>query len=890
MSAPGVPEVDREQRRLQALEALHVLGSAPEPEFDAIVDEAARLCDMPMGAIALVGQDRQWFKALRGFELEQTPREVAFCAWTVAEGAPLVVPDTHDDPRFADNPFVLGAPHLRAYFGVPLRMPDGSVLGALSVMDTRPRQLDAAALETLGALAEQVVARLQLRERLRRIRTGEAGELLETLELGSEVLERTRQLTAAAEQVTRFESLYRSLWETTSDAVLMIDAGSIIRYANPGAGRMFGYADGELEGRSLVQLQPAAMRAPHAHGMRRYLETGKRRLDWSAAQTRGLRTDGSVIDIEIAFSEIELDGERLFVGFIRDVSARQRALEALDAEHARVEGVLRCIGDGVVTLDADGRVHSLNPMAADLTGWAEDAARGQEIDAVLCLERDGTPLPLAMLVAAGTFGEPVALPADATLQARDGRRLSVEGSVAALIGRSGRAEGWVIALRDVSVARELAVRVAFQATHDALTGLLNRTAFDARLQAAVAAAAANGRPSSLLYLDLDQFKIVNDTCGHGAGDEMLKQLSVVLRGCVRRGDALARLGGDEFGVLLDDCPREHADAVARTLHDAVSGFVFVWQGQPFPCGASIGHVHFDDGTLQGNEVLSRADEACYVAKDLGRGRIHAFRPDEEVQARVHGEMRWVGALRSALAEERFELHAQPIVALGDDARAPWFEVLLRLREPDGRLVPPMSFIPGAERYDLMPAIDRWVLRRAVRALHARHALGAPLPQLAVNLSGATLRDSAFGEFAAALLRDAALPAGTMVLEITETAAVGHFADAVRLIAQLREAGYRVALDDFGSGLSSFAYLRRLPLDILKIDGSFVRGIVDDPVDRAMVASINEIGHLMGLRTVAEFVEDTRILDCLRAMGVDHAQGFELGRPAPLADWLQALER
>ena len=357
-------------------------------------------------------------------------------------------------------------------------------------------------------------------------------------------------------------------------------------------------------------------------------------------------------------------------------------------------------------------------------------------------------------------------------------------------------------------------------------------------------------------------------------------------------------------LLLRDRSPEQAMQAAQALLEAVGQFVFVWQDQRFATGISIGHVQFGDGALTATDILSKADEACYVAKDLGRSRVHSYRPGDELQARRHDEMQWVGLIRQALDEDRFVLHGQPIVAVagasvagkavdGPEADAPLHvEVLLRLRADDGGLVLPMAFLPAAERYDLMPRIDRWVVRAAFAAVESAMAAAPsrPMPRLAINLSGATLCDAGFAAFVRDALAQSGLEASSVCFEITETAAIANLSSAVRLIQELKALGCQFSLDDFGSGLSSFAYLKHLPVDLLKIDGAFVRTMASDPVDRAMVASINEIGHVMGLRTIAEFVESDAILAELRAIGVDYAQGYALGAPQPLDEVLAGAPR
>ncbi len=896
MRRSDLPADNQEQaRRLAELLRLEIMDSGHEAAFDQVVALAAQLCQVPMAAISLVDDRRQWFKASVGLDVDETPSEVAFCAWTIRGTQPFVVADAQLDERFSDNPLVVGKPGLRFYAGFPLITSEGVVIGTLVAMDRRNRGLTEDQVFAMQALALQVASLMEVRLKLNRIRDGGASLVVAQRELERQVDERTRELAEESARLAQAERRFRSLWETTTDAVLILDQDSIIQYANPGAALMFGHPVDILQGGPLSRVQPERLRQAHLHGVARFMDSGVKHLDWRAVEAPGLHADGHEFPVEIAFSSMEMEGKAMFVGFIRDITERKRTMAELQQERERAQSTLRCIGDGVMTTNEEGRVAALNPMAERLTGWSQEEAVGRPCGEILPLahEETGEPLPLPLVLAAGEGTDATPLPANAVLQARHGLAVSVEGSIASLAGVDGSVAGWVIALRDVSHSRALAAQVAFQATHDSLTGLVNRAEFDRRLGVVLNNASRRRQSASLLYLDLDQFKIVNDTCGHVAGDELLKQLSSILGRALRSSDTLARLGGDEFGVLLENCPPSKALQIAETLRDTVSEFNFVWQEQIFATGVSIGHVHFEDDSLRAGEILSKADEACYVAKDQGRNRIHTYQPGEEAQATRHGEMQWVGIIHQALEDDRFVLHAQPIFEVAEVGHAgalPHYEVLLRMQDRDGELIPPMAFIPAAERYNLMPRLDRRVIRSVIRALAGSYADPAQCTAtFAINLSGSSISDPDVARFILGELRDHNLPGHCIAFEITETAAIANFANAVRLINEVKAAGCTFSLDDFGSGLSSFAYLKHLPVDLLKIDGSFVKGVATDPVDRAMVASINEIGHLMGLRTIAEFVEDEDILQVLREIGVDYAQGYGLGRPMPLEQVLQQLQ-
>ena len=440
------------------------------------------------------------------------------------------------------------------------------------------------------------------------------------------------------------------------------------------------------------------------------------------------------------------------------------------------------------------------------------------------------------------------------------------------------------AVEDITEARALSQQLKYQATHDELTGLVNRREFENRLERVLRRAGAEHTEHAVCYLDLDQFKVINDTCGHVAGDELLRKLGVLLARQVRRRDTLARLGGDEFGVLLEHCSLRQGMRIADALRSVIDEFRFVWGGQSFSVGVSIGLVPIRGEGAIVADVLSAADAACYAAKDLGRNRIHVYNEDDVELTRRHGEMQWVSRVQRAIEEGRFVLAHQPIVPLSPTKASHMvhYELLLRMQGDDEELILPASFLGAAERYNLSSKLDRWVVQAALRLLSRNRAQLAKPFLCSINLSGLSLLDEEFLGFVVTQLSQHEIPPQRLCFEITETAAISNLSSAIRFVDELRGLGCRFALDDFGSGLSSFAYLKNLPVDFLKIDGVFVRDIVDDPIDRAMVKSINDIGHVMGKQTIAEFVESEAILEVLTEIGVDYGQGFATGKPELLA--------
>jgi diguanylate cyclase (GGDEF)-like protein len=434
---------------------------------------------------------------------------------------------------------------------------------------------------------------------------------------------------------------------------------------------------------------------------------------------------------------------------------------------------------------------------------------------------------------------------------------------------------------DITEARLLSEKVAYQASHDALTGLANRTQFDSYIKQAVELAYADNSEHAVCYLDLDQFKVVNDTCGHLAGDELLRQLGALLRKHTRRHDFVARLGGDEFGVLMNNCSLTEAFRACENLRDLVKDFRFAWEDRSFTIGVSIGISAINGSSGNAVNLLKEADAACYAAKDNGRNRVHVFRPDDEELAMRHGEMQWVEKIQQGLEQNRFCLYGQPIVAIAKHEEAMHFETLVRYRGEDGRIIPPGAFLPAAERYNLAPAVDRWVISHLFEWIATKSGFLDNLSLCSVNLSGLSMSDETMLAFITEQFSKWAIPAHKICFEVTETAAIANLSHATKFINQLKERGCLFSLDDFGSGLSSFAYLKNLPVDYLKIDGLFVKDILDDKVDLAMVKSINEVGHVMGKKTIAEFVENEQIFNLLHELGVDYAQGYGIGKPVPL---------
>lgn len=590
-------------------------------------------------------------------------------------------------------------------------------------------------------------------------------------------------------------------------------------------------------------------------------------------------------DLSARFNEKRNDELGYLARFINQaldsILQQQQELEhsrkELIKQKIQAEITLHSIMDGVITTNAEGLIVYLNPVAERMLGL--EARRAVDLplqDVIQLVHEDNGEQIVSPTVACLANRQVEVLENHAALVRGDGKIIPIEATTAPMRNDEGEVIGAVMVFQDVSQQRRMSRQLSYQASHDMLTGLYNRRMFEEQVEAVLLNVLSEDRHHAMCYLDLDQFKIVNDTCGHIAGDELLRQLAELFKSCIREGDILARLGGDEFGLLLENCELKKAAEVAEKLRQSVKNYRFVWQDHSFEIGASIGvaGIHADNMDLAA--ILAAADMACYAAKDMGRNRVHIYEPSDAVLSERHGQMHWAGRITRALDEGRFVLFQQPVVALDGQAgvdHASHCEVLIRMKDNDG-IISPDSFIPAAERYNLMPAIDRWVVTQVFQMQQA-HCDGKVV---AINLSGTSLADEGLLRYVLEAAEKYQVNLSRVCFEITETAAIGNLHKATQFIKELKARGCRFSLDDFGSGLSSFSYLKNLSVDYIKIDGSFVVDMLNDPIDRAMVEAIVSVGHIMGIQVIAEWVENRETLELLREMGVDYAQGFYLGRP------------
>ncbi len=768
------------------------------------------------------------------------------CGSAVAHGQDRITEDIAAEPGW--GPFLRQAEKhgIAAAWSFLVHGAAGRVIGTLDVYVNEPRGPTTDELDALSRLARLagIAIKRQLDEE--RLRTSEAR--------------------------------YRGLFENVIDGVYIASRDGELVAANPALVEMLGYDNVEelkAVGRTtMLYVNPIdrerVFARLEADGLVKNFEYRLRRKDGS-----------EIVVLENSRAVLDDDGKVIaHEGTITDITERKHAETRVFEEKERAQVTLQSIGDGVVTTDAKGRVDYINPVAQDLTGWDMRGARGKAIDGIMSIVNEHTRTTVENPVTRCLKdGRVITLAEHSILINKSGDEIPIQDSAAPIRDRIGNIIGSVMVFHDTSKESRLFRQLSYQASHDSLTGLINRSEFENRIVASLDALKDNPDDShSLLYIDLDQFKVVNDTFGHTAGDELLRQLTDLVQKNIRSSDIFARLGGDEFGILLERCNEARAVEVAENIRGAVEGYRFEWQDSFTTIRCSIGVVMLNDDTDVAS-VMSSADVACYSAKDMGRNQVHLYE-DSDASLR-HEEMKWVSRITSAVEEERLELFFQPIIGIGkhNGASRGHYELLLRMRDEGGEIINPNQFIPAAERYNLMSTLDRWVVHTALSELADRDSKDNARYTIAINLSGTSLSEDRFLEFVTDELKKHKLPSGAVCFEITETAAISNLSRVVHFMQVLKKLGCKFSLDDFGSGLSSFTYLKNLPVDYLKIDGQFIRNVVDDSVDESMVKAISDVGHAMGIETIAERVETKRVLDKLGSLGVEYAQGYYIARPA-----------
>jgi diguanylate cyclase (GGDEF)-like protein/PAS domain S-box-containing protein len=785
--------------------------------------------------------------------MDNVPAEIRFgsCAAAIALQRQIIVPDITKDALWEHRREAALRAGLHACWSTPIMGADGRMLGTFATYLKRTRMPSRRDLELVGRMAQ--LARL--------------------------AIERRRGEEALRESERRF----RGLFDNVVEGVYQVTMDGYLLSANPALIEMLGY--GSLEELRAIGSTESLYVVPETR--HRLIDRLITEGELVEAEYDLKRKDGTIITIteNARLNRDERNQPSGFEGTVTDITERKRAEQRFYEQKERAEVTLQSIADAVITTDRAGTIDYVNPIAEKLTGWPAGEACGRNVTDVVKLVTDGSLAPIDDPVGhALVSGEPLSLADQTVLVSRSGAKMPIQATVAPIRDRNGKTAGAVMVFSDVSRERRMKRLLSYQAAHDALTGLINRREFESRLSAALESARADHHVlHAMVYVDLDQFKVVNDTCGHPAGDQLLRQVTGLLQTRVRANDVLARLGGDEFGVLLEHCTPAQALRIADTLRQAIRDLHFHWGASALQIGASIGIVEINHDTESVAALLSAADIACYSAKDGGRNRVQVYDP-ASASAR-HREMRWISRLTTARDEGRLDIVFQPIVRIAEPADVrPHYELLLRLVDENGQTVLPAEFIPAAERYNLMPSLDRWVIEKVLRDIVPSTKDGVEVAEfmVAVNLSGTTLSDPGFLEFLTDTLETHEPTPGVLCFEVTETAAISNLGHASYLMREMASRGCLIALDDFGSGLSSFNYLRTLPVHFLKIDGQFVQNVANDRIDRSMVEAIVQIGKAIGIETVAERVETPEVLETLRQIGVGYAQGFLCGRPAPMS--------
>jgi diguanylate cyclase (GGDEF)-like protein/PAS domain S-box-containing protein len=686
------------------------------------------------------------------------------------------------------------------------------------------------------------------------------------------------KLAERNERALERDTLFARLMESVSEAVVV--HREHIEFANSRFGALVGLAPRDLIGRKLGELVPAEYAELVTDNIRRRLagEPASERYEIELVGAQG-----QVSRLELATAPLNLGGSPALLITAIEMTPR-RSTAAQSQDRSRALATLDSIGEGVITTDSRGRIDYLNQAAETLTGTSSASAAGKVFAEIATLVDEGSRKslgdPVRQCLATGarvTLGRRALL-----LSKQGGNEFSIELSAAPIRAVNQEISGAVIILHDVTEMSGLARQMSYQASHDALTGLVNRREFERRLQEALEVAHGGQTAHVLCYLDLDRFKAVNDTCGHLAGDNMLREIATLLKDQVRDSDTVGRLGGDEFGLLLVGCPLEKARQIADDVTHAVNDYRFVWKDKIFNVGVSVGLLEIGQESGELDDVMSAADSACYIAKKQGTIHVHIYSARDEAAARHRGEIQWLQKLQAALRDNRFELYVQPIVATAETTDSgPALEVFVRMMDVDDAAIAPSHFLKTAERYRLMPLVDRWVVQTALAAI-GRGGLKVPEGRsVAINIAGQTLGDTQFLEFVVECFDRTGVAPSQVCFEVTENSVVSNLDYARRFIGVLHGMGCKFALDDFGSGLGSFSNLKTLAMDYLKIDGSFMRNIARDTVNQAMVAAMIKLARTLDFKTIAEQVEDQASLDAARKMGVDFIQGYIIGRPQPM---------
>jgi diguanylate cyclase (GGDEF)-like protein/PAS domain S-box-containing protein len=769
------------------------------------------------------------------------------CGVAVFENKQKFVTNIAEDRAWSTLHRIAGQRELKSAWSFPLHGAGGRITGTLDVYLNEARQPTTDELDKLSRMAR----------------------------LAGIAIKRQQD----EEQLKSSESRYRGLFENVVDGVYIASREGDIITVNPALVEMLGYDSVD----DLKRAGPTTVLYVNPIDRERVFARLEAQGVVKNFEYRLRRKDGKEIVVLENSRAIHDEAGRIVAheGTITDITDRKIAETRVFEEKERAQVTLQSIGDGVITTDAEGRIDYINPVAQDLTGWDVRGARNKPIEDIMTIVNEHTRASVENPVTRCLKeGRVISLAEDSVLINQQRVEIPIQDSAAPIRDRMGNVIGAVMVFHDISKESRLFRQLSYQASHDALTGLINRREFENCLITALDDIhARQDQTHALLYLDLDQFKVVNDTFGHIAGDELLRQIAELVQANIRSTDILARLGGDEFGILLERCTEDRAIEVAEAIRSAIEAYRFTWKGAYTSARCSIGIVVVTHESPDVASIMSSADVACYSAKDMGRNQVHLYQ-DSDASMR-HEEMKWVSRITSAVEDNRLELYYQPIIGIGKrhGKSRGHYELLLRMRDENGEIVSPDQFIPAAERYNLMSTLDRWVIHEALSQLADRNPEAEKAHfTLAINLSGTSLSEDRFLGFVIDELKKQNLPDGAICFEITETAAISNLSRVIHFMQSLKKLGCKFSLDDFGSGLSSFTYLKNLPVDYLKIDGQFIRNVAEDMVDESMVRAKSQVGQAMGIETIAERVESKKVLDKLSEIGVEYAQGYYIARP------------
>lgn len=843
-----------ETQRLKRLQALMVLDTAPESLFDEITKLASEVCGTPIALISLIDENRQWFKANVGLEgATETERNIAFCSHAILQNDVFEISDAQSDQRFQKNPLVTEDPNIRFYAGAPIAMPTGEKIGTLCVIDQETRQLTPFQKTMLEGLAKIVSEALTYRQ------------------------QSTHQIESNANKLA-------AIVASSSDAIISKSLDGTITSWNKGAETIFGYTANEVIGKSILRLFPEGKEAEEAY----FVTQIKNNTPIEHFETQRLIKSGALIDVSVDLSPIRnANNEIIGIAKIaRDITTEKLLENELAHQHERLRVTMQSIGDAVITTDLKGNVDYLNPIAESLTGWQLADAQGMPVSTVFNIINENTrercinPVSICL-----DENRPAGLANNTVLISKDGTEYGIEDSATPIKDDSNNTFGAVLVFHDVTAQRKMASEMAYRASHDALTGLFNRSEFESRLRRSLSECVEYNSEHALMLIDLDQFKMINDTCGHVVGDRLLKEVSHIMQSHLRASDTLSRVGGDEFAILLDKCHLEPAMRIAQDICKSVDNYRLAHDGQRFSVSASIGLLIFNQKWKSIEQLMQSVDSACYAAKESGRNRVHLYYDaDFSIEPRK-GESYWASRISQALEENRFVLYGQRITPLKESVDLKG-EVLLRMVDEHGAIVQPNTFLPAAEKFHLISRIDKWVVEQVLKWLKEHTAELTHMDSIAINISGQSISDQSFHQYTLDLINSLALDCSKLCFEITETAAITNVSVATQFINSMKQHNIKFALDDFGSGVSSFGYLKTLPVDYLKIDGQFIQNLIDNDIDQAMVRCIVDVAKATNKLTIAEWVETEAVEQLLKEMKVDYTQGFLRHKPAPLEHLLE----